>query len=187
MTAQDGTQADDRTVELRHTAELDGATRRALRALLADAFDGDFSDEDWEHAVGGVHVLVRVDGRIVGHAAVVQRRLLHGGRALRAGYVEGVAVAADQRGRGIGAALMGRAEDVVRAAYDLGALSAAPTAKAFYAARGWRPWRGTTGVLGRHGVTPTPEDDDGLHVLAVAELLDLQGELACDPRPGDAW
>lgn len=174
-------------VEVRHTAELDGGTRRAVRALLRDAFEGDFSDDDWEHALGGVHAIARADDRVVGHAAVVQRRLLHGGRALRAGYVEAVAVAADARGRGIGAAAMARAEDVIRAAYDLGALSAAPTARAFYVGRGWRAWRGRTGVLGRAGATPTPEDDDGILVLPVAELLDLEGELLCDPRPGDAW
>lgn len=92
--AEDG----DWAVEVRHTAELDGGTRRAVRALLRDAFDGDFSDDDWEHALGGVHALARADDRVVGHAAVVQRRLLHGGRALRAGYVEAVAVAADARG-----------------------------------------------------------------------------------------
>lgn len=70
-----------------HTADLDGATRAEVRQLLDDAFDGDFGESDWEHCLGGVHVLVREGGSLVGHGAVVQRRLLHGGRALRAGYV----------------------------------------------------------------------------------------------------
>ena len=41
-----------------------------------------------EHAPGGLHALVHDGGDLVAHGAVVQRRLLHDGRALRVGYVE---------------------------------------------------------------------------------------------------
>ncbi|MFD9377467.1 hypothetical protein ACFWBH_18315 [Streptomyces sp. NPDC059999] len=44
---------------LRHTGELGTAEFGEIRALLDDAFDGDFADEDFEHALGGMHVLVR--------------------------------------------------------------------------------------------------------------------------------
>src|ERR687888_2374798 len=71
-----------------HTADLDGATLAAARALLDDVFDGELTDDDWDHGLGGIHALAFEDGELVGHAAVVQRRLLYGGRALRAGYVE---------------------------------------------------------------------------------------------------
>src|SRR5919204_117419 len=77
-------------LRLAHTADLDADARRAARALLDAAFEGDMSDDDWEHALGGMHALVWEDGELVGHASVVQRRILHGGRALRAGYVEAV-------------------------------------------------------------------------------------------------
>jgi aminoglycoside 2'-N-acetyltransferase I len=40
-----------------HTAELDAAALTAARALLYDVFD-DMTDQDWEHALGGVHALV---------------------------------------------------------------------------------------------------------------------------------
>jgi aminoglycoside 2'-N-acetyltransferase I len=119
-----------------HTAELDAATLAAARALLPDVFD-DMTDHDWEHALGGVHALVWEGAGLIGHASVIQRRLLHGGRALRTGYVEGVGVRADRRGRGHGAAMMDALETVVRGAYELGALGAADEAAAFYAARGW--------------------------------------------------
>jgi len=61
------------------------ASLGAARALLEEVFRGNLSDDDWEHALGGVHALVWEDGELVGHAALVQRRLLHGGRALRTG------------------------------------------------------------------------------------------------------
>jgi len=104
-----------------HTSDLDAATLRAARALLDAVFGDDMSEHDWEHALGGVHALVWEDGELVGHASVVQRRLLHGGRALRAGYVEGVAVSASRRRRGHGGAMMAALERVIRGAYDAGA------------------------------------------------------------------
>jgi GNAT superfamily N-acetyltransferase len=114
-------------------------------------FEGDLSAEDWEHALGGIHALVWDGEELIGHASVVQRRLLHGGRALRAGYVEGVGVRADRRGRGHGAGLMAALERVIAGAYDLGALGATDAAADFYVARGWRRWTGPTCALTRTG------------------------------------
>ncbi len=57
---------------------------------------------DWEHCLGGLHALVWRGPRLVAHAALVQRRLLHRGRALRAGHVEGVAVHPDVQRQGLG-------------------------------------------------------------------------------------
>jgi aminoglycoside 2'-N-acetyltransferase I len=168
-----------------HTADLGGA-RAAVRALLLAAFE-DLSDSDWDHTLGGVHALARVDGQLVGHAALVQRQLVHGGRTLRAGYVEGVAVRADQRRRGHAGAMMAALERVVRAAYDLGALSATEDGAALYAARGWRRWSGPTSALTPTGVRRTPADDGAVHVLPVTTPLDLTGELTCDWRDGDLW
>ena len=107
-------------VRTAHTAELDSDLLKAVRALVRDAFEGAFDDHDWEHALGGIHALSYDDGgELAGHASVVMRRLLHGGRALRCGYVEGVGVRADARRRGHGDALMGALERVIRGAYDL--------------------------------------------------------------------
>ena len=110
-------------VRTAHTADLDEVERAAARSLLDDAFDV-MSDHDWVHALGGIHALAWEGGDLVGPASLGQRRLLHGGRALRTGYVAGVAVRADRRRRGIGAAMMAELERVVRAAYDRGALGA---------------------------------------------------------------
>ena len=171
-------------VHTAHTAELDTATLEAARALLDAVFEGDMSDHDWEHALGGVHALVWEGDEMVGHAAVVQRRLLHGGRALRAGYLEGVGVRPDRRRRGHGAAMMEALERVVRGAYELGALGATDEAAGFYAARGWDLWQGPTSALTPTGITRTEEE---IYVLAVAAPLNLSGELTCDWRDGDVW
>jgi aminoglycoside 2'-N-acetyltransferase I len=166
---------------------LNAATLRAARTLLESVFEGDWSDHDWEHALGGVHALVWEDDELIGHASVVQRRLLHGGRALRAGYVEGVAVRADRRRRGHAALLMDELERVVRGAYDIGALSATDAAVPLYAGRGWQVWRGPLLALTPDGVVRTPADDGSVYVLPGDVDLDLGAELACDWRDGDLW
>lgn len=176
-----------RELHTAHTADLEPATLRAARALLDDVFDHDLTEHDWEHALGGVHALVWEDGELVGHASVVQRRLLYHGRALRAGYVEGVGVRADRRGRGHGAALMEALERVVRGAYELGALASSDEALGFYASRGWKLWRGPSFALTPDGVVRTEDGDGCIFVLPVTVPLDLTGELACDWRDGDVW
>jgi aminoglycoside 2'-N-acetyltransferase I len=174
-------------IQIVHTADLDSATLKAARALLDDVFEGDFADEDWEHCLGGVHALAWDGADLVGHASVVQRRLLHGGRALRTGYVEGLGVRADRRRRGYAGAMMAALERVVRGAYDLGALATTEEAVQFYAARGWVPWQGATWALTPHGVRRTEDDDGAIYVLPVAVPLDVSGDLTCDWRDGDVW
>jgi aminoglycoside 2'-N-acetyltransferase I len=175
-------------VEVRtgHTADLAPGTLAAVRALLDRVFE-DMSDHDWDHALGGMHALAWEDGELIGHASVIQRRLLHGGRALRAGYVEGVAVRADRRRRGHGAALMKALERVVRGAYEVGALGATDAAAAFYTALGWEAWQGPTSALTPTGIVRTADDDGSIYVLRVAAPMDLAAELICDWRDGDVW
>jgi aminoglycoside 2'-N-acetyltransferase I len=170
-----------------HTAQLSRADRQAARELLEAAFPHDFTEEDWEHALGGLHALVREGHELIAHGAVVQRRLLHGGRALRAGYVEGVAVHPRQRGRGHGGAVMAQLERVIANAYEIGALGATDEAVPLYERRGWRRWLGPTSAITPEGVRRTASDDGGVYVLSVSVAVDLASELTCDWRDGDLW
>lgn len=177
------------TARLIHTSDLDNETRADAHRMVAEAFDGfaDFTDSDWEHALGGMHALIVHRGALIAHAAVVQRRILYQGNALRCGYVEGVAVRADWRGQGLGHALMDAIEQVIRGAYQLGALSASPAGEKIYRPRGWLHWQGPTAVMAPHGLTRTPGDDGSIFVLPVGFGMDPAGELACDWRDGDVW
>jgi aminoglycoside 2'-N-acetyltransferase I len=175
------------TARLIHTADLDNETREDARRMVLEAFAGEFSDADWEHALGGMHALISQHGALIAHAAVVQRRLLYRGTALRCGYIEGVAVREDFRGLGLGSVLMDAVEQVLRGAYQLGALSVTDAGRHLYTLRGWLPWRGPTSVLTPTGVTRTPDDDNGLFVLPVTVELDPTAEITCDWRDGDVW
>jgi aminoglycoside 2'-N-acetyltransferase I len=171
-------------LQVAHTADLDAAVLDAARELLYDAFDGDLLPDDWEHALGGMHALLWEDGQLVAHAAVVMRRLVHDGRALRAGYVEGVGVRADRRRRGHGGTVMAAVERIVRGAYDLGALGATDEAVPLYTSHGWRRWEGRLSALTPTGVARTPDEEGAVYVLGD---LDVAGELTCDWRDGDVW
>jgi aminoglycoside 2'-N-acetyltransferase I len=175
------------TARLVHTADLDGDCRIRIRDMVTEAFAGDFDEDDWEHALGGMHALIWWRGAIIAHASVVQRRLLYGDGALRCGYVEGVAVREDFRGQGMVHALLDGVEQVMRGAYQVGALSSTMRARGLYESRGWSPWRGPTSVLSPDGPTRTPDDDGTVFVLPVGIALDTSAELMCDWRTGDVW
>ena len=82
---------------------------------------------------------------------------------------------------------MNALERVIRNAYDLGALSAADDAAAFYAARGWQPWRGRSWTLTPTGPRRTPNEDGTLYVLPSSVPLTPEADLTCDWREGDVW
>ncbi|MGK2865103.1 MAG: GNAT family N-acetyltransferase [Mycobacterium sp.] len=179
------------TARLIHTSDLDAETRDDARRMVVEAFmadpDGAFDDSDWEHALGGMHALIGHRGAIIAHGAVVQRRVLYRGTALRCGYVEAVAVREDWRGQGLATAVMDALEQVLRGAYQLGALGSSEAGLALYLPRGWQQWTGPTSVLAPSGTVRTPDDDGSVYVLPISVDLDTSADLACDWRDGDVW
>ena len=116
--------------------ELLPTQSRAAESLVRDAFGTSFRTHDWIHGIDGVHVVVTDDGSLIAHASVEPRTLWHNDHSFSTGYVEGVAVRADQQGRGLGRVIMDHAESIIRERHDIGALNAVDTAAEFYAAPG---------------------------------------------------
>lgn len=157
----------------------------AVRRLLDRAFDGEFSDDDWWHAIGGHHVTVYHDEALVAHASVVRRRLWVGGNAHEAGYVEAVATEPDAQGRGFGTAAMEEIGRVIDRHHAFGVLSTGTYR--FYERLGWRRWCGPTSVrLASGEIVRTPDDDGGVMVRSTVPL-DIDATITCDERTGDAW
>jgi aminoglycoside 2'-N-acetyltransferase I len=168
------------------TPELTAAHLDGLRELFAAAWPaGDFDEDDWAHAMGGRHWLIELDGRVVSHAAVVERVLSAGGRPLRTGYVEAVATLPGYQRRGLGSRVMTEAGDLVRRSFELGALGT--DRFAFYERLGWQRWRGPTAVRALGGERRTPEEDGYVMVLSTPATpsLDPAASLVCDWRAGD--
>ncbi|MEU5976007.1 GNAT family N-acetyltransferase [Streptomyces sp. NPDC047315] len=167
-----------------HTFQLTPAELTEIRALMDEAFEGDFSDEDFDHGLGGVHVLIhRPDGRLVAHGSVVMRRVTHGGRWYRVGYVEALGVTPDLQRRGLGGRVMAVLEQVIERAYAFGALSASPEGAGLYRSRGWWSWPGRVEGIGPEGVVRFSDEEGSTYVWGAVPAR--EGALGFDWRDGD--
>jgi aminoglycoside 2'-N-acetyltransferase I len=180
----------DARLRLVRSSDLTPTDIEAIRTILWGAFGNDpeevFSENDWEHALGGTHVIAELDERIVAHASVVPRELWIAGRPLATGYVEAVAVQPGRQRSGLGMAVMREVAEIV-AGYELGALGTGE--HAFYERLGWRTWRGPSFVRTPAGDRPTADDDGSIMVLPTpaSPALDLNAPISCEWRPGDVW
>ena len=163
-----------------------------LHELMRDAFAGDehggFSEDDWQHALGGTHFLLESDGTIVCHAAVVTRELHVEGIPLSTAYVEAVATDPARQRQGLGSQVMRAVGDLIDSGdWQFAALGTG--SQAFYERLGWRVWRGPSLVRTAQGDVPTP-DEDGYIMFRLtprSPALREDAPISCEWRPGDVW
>ena len=168
-------------------AEIHPDVLAQIRRLVFEAYEGDFSEEDWEHTRGGWRVVVFDSGVPVSHAAVVTRALQVAERTLQTGYVEGVATTAELRRAGLGALVMTHATSLVQSKFEMGALST--SSHGFYQRFGWERWQGQSFVRDGVALLRTADEDDGLMVLRSGRSagIDLAAAIVCERRAGDDW
>jgi aminoglycoside 2'-N-acetyltransferase I len=171
------------------SASLSAAEWAELTDLCVAAFDEPW-DGYWESIGPGVHVIAEDDeGRILAHAAIVDRLLYPGDGTLRAGYVEAVAVLPAHQRQGHGTAVMEVIDRMLDEKYELGALGTG--SHDFYARLGWVAWRGPTWIRERDGRSVrSPDEDGGIMVRRTPTTppdLDLSAPIAVDWRPGEVW
>jgi aminoglycoside 2'-N-acetyltransferase I len=173
------------------TGELTPDEVSEIRSILDAAFGDDederFTDHDWAHAVGGLHVVVDVDGEIVAHGSVVERSLEIDHRPLHTGYVEAVATVPGRQGRGHGTSAMRAIGDEIRSRFELGALGTG--SHGFYERLGWETWGGPSSVRTPEGERRTPDDDGYIMILRTPSTPPLHpgAPISCEWRPGDVW
>jgi aminoglycoside 2'-N-acetyltransferase I len=173
------------------TPELTPQQVGAIRAMLERAFGSDeeerFTDDDWDHAIGGMHFVLELDGEVVAHGSVVERELHVDGRPLRTGYVEAVATEPKRQGAGFGSLLMADVTSWIRDRFELGALGTGR--QRFYERQGWVTWAGPSFVRTSGGPQRTPEEDGYIMVLRTPSSppLDVTAAISCEWRPGDVW
>lgn len=160
--------------------------RDLFRAAWAEDSEA-FTDEDWDHAVGGVHFIAEEAGAIVAHASVVERELHAGGHPLATGYVEAVATSPAHQRRGHASAVIGEVGRYVDRTFQLGALDTGNAS--FYERLGWTVWKGPTFVRTSSGLIRTAEEDGQVLVrlTPTSPDVDLSAPISCDWRPGDVW
>lgn len=180
------------TLRLVTSAELTAAEVARLHELMQDAFAGDehggFTQEDWQHALGGTHFLLESDGAIVCHASVVTRELHVDGVPLMTAYVEAVATDPGLQGQGLGTQVMRAVGDFIDAGdWQIAALGTG--SHAFYERLGWLIWRGPAFVRTADGDFATPDEDGYIMVRLTprSPALSPDAPISCEWRPGDVW
>jgi len=169
------------------TTEASSDCLEQIRTLFFTAFDETFSDRDWEHALGGWHVVVNDGGVVIAHAAVVPRVLEVAGRPFRTGYVEGVATDPARQREGLGSEAMGEVSQLLRSEFEMGALST--SVHGFYERLGWRRWCGPTYARYGSELVRTEEEDGGVMALPFGPSKDIDptASISCQSRLGDDW
>ena len=177
------------------TVKTDGLTAEEvarLHELMRDAFaddeHGGFTEEDWQHALGGTHFLIEADGNIVCHASVVTRDLHVDGVPLMTAYVEAVATDPVRQRQGLGSQVMRAVGDFIDSGeWQFAALGTG--SQAFYERLGWRVWRGPSFVRAAGGDVATPEEDGYImfRLTPRSPALREDAPISCEWRPGDVW
>lgn len=171
------------------SAALSSEEWSELTDLCVAAFDEPW-DDYWDDIGPGLHVLAeQPEGGIVAHAAIVDRILYPGDAALRAGYVEAVAVWPDRQRHGLGTSVMEVINGMLDERYEIGALGTG--SHDFYARLGWVTWQGPTWIRQPDGrLDRSPDEDGGIMVRRTPMTpldLDLSTPIAVDWRPGEVW
>lgn len=147
--------------------------RRRLRAIL-------------EFFVDTVHILARLDGKLISHALWITRWLQIGsGPVLRTAYVEGVATDENHRGQGFATIVMDRlAKEIMD--FEIGGLSPAETS--LYTRLGWQYWQGPLFHRKSKALIPDP-DDESVMILRLPKTpdLDLSAPISIEWREGEVW
>ena len=167
-----------------HVARL----HELMRGAFADDEHGGFTEDDWQHALGGTHFLLEANGTIVCHASVVTRELHVAGVPLRTAYVEAVATDPGRQRQGLGMLVMRAVGDFMDAgAWELAALGTG--SRAFYERLGWTVWPGPSFVRMPEGDVATPEEDGYIMFRLTPRTpeLRLDAPISCEWRPGDVW
>ena len=150
---------DQPTVTLDRIADLTDADREALRALSlavyppTDVASWPGRQIEWAAAEWCVRVRAE-DGAVASYVGISLREAEHDGRPVRIGGIGGVKTHPAQRGRGLAARGMERADQFFReeAGVDFGLLVCGPHLLEHYAHLGWREFPGRL-LVRQHGAT----------------------------------
>lgn len=157
-----------------------------IQALLDQAYEGDFSAEDWDYTFGGNRFLGYLGTEIVAHGVIVPRRIWLNDIEQQVGYVEAIAVLPKYQRQGFGTALLTEITEFAQAEYSVSMLSTDELD--FYRRFGWLDFLGESYVLSGGELIRSADEDAGLMWLPGNNtgLVELT-KVVCENRTGDAW
>ncbi|MBA3870683.1 MAG: GNAT family N-acetyltransferase [Anaerolineae bacterium] len=167
--------------------DLDDAGRKAVVDVCADAFKmPEFYDLFSFLKPDNLHVMAYRDAVLIGHTVVSTRWMQPEGLSiLCSAYIDAVAVASAEQGKGIGKGLMQHVASVITD-YEIAGLETG--VPGFYESVGWELWRGSLAGRGDDGLIPTPEQT-GVMILRLPKTpaLNLDGLLTIEDQKARIW
>lgn len=119
--------------------EVDAAVRRLLCECFPSEADAFSVCRAWHDVRPAFAVFSRRGDKVVGQAAIIERRITCGGEPVRVAGIQALAVAPDWRRRGLAQRLMTAAmQEARRRGMGFGLLFCVPELEGFYARMGWR-------------------------------------------------
>ena len=187
----EGQRVKHHSIEILAHQELTEADLGELRQLFDSEYLKEFGEWDPQQPYGyashDVHVMARIEGRVVGHVGWARREIAVGAETVAIAGVGGVLISADARGTRLGSELMGRAEQSMRDRGHLafGYLGCREQVVPFYAACGWHRIYARERSIGRDGESVVDEPGPPILIRPIAPL-ELWSEGDIDLR-GRAW
>ena len=173
-------------IETFEDAKLSETLEITLKRLLDEAFEGDFSEEDWNHSLNGTRFVGYMGDLVVAHGSVVKRKIWINEVEKLAGYIEAIAVLPSHWRLGIGSALMKEISQYCLENFDYCLLST--DEKSFYRRFGWKDFEGSSFVLSGEEEVSTQSENEGLmYLLGVDVEIHSITKVVCEERDGDAW
>ena len=166
--------------------DLNQSIEADLLKLMSDAFEGDFSDEDWQHTHGGIRFLGYLGNELIGHGAVISRSMKVDGEETKVGYVEAIAIDPRHWRQGYGSRLISEITLYCRSQFSFSMLSTGE--RAFYRKYGWLDFEGESFILQGEDEVRSKEEDEGLmYLFGIDAVVQAPRKIVCDFRAGDAW
>jgi aminoglycoside 2'-N-acetyltransferase I len=165
--------------------QLSSSQKAEVLTLCSSTYDEDFTPF-FKLLGSAIHVLARVDGKLVCHAAWVARDLrLAGVRSLKSAYIEAVATDTAHRGKGYASQVLASIPPLLED-FDITALS--PSDVGFYEKLGWELWCGPLCYVRDSVVANTPDEQVMIYRLPhTPPDLDLHTTLMADWREHEIW
>ena len=164
-------------------ARLSKDERREMLELCSRAFNVNYAPI-YSKLSDPVHILARLEGKLVSHALWMTRWLQCGNSPLlRTAYVEAVATDLPYQGRGFATGVLRELQAHI-VDYELGCLS--PAIDRLYERLGWEYWRGPVLIRTKTRLLSTPYEIMVLR-LQCTPVLDLDSPLSAEWRPGELW
>jgi len=176
------------SIEVLAHQELTEADLGELRLLFDNEYLKEFGEwdpqEPYGYASHDVHIMARIEGRVIGHVGWAHREIAVGTETLAIAGVGGVLISADARGMRLGRELMSWAAQSMRDRGRLafGYLGCREQVVPFYESCGWKRILAREKSIGRDGESVVDELGPPILILPIAPLetwpdgdVDLRG------------